>query len=153
MRGDGLADPRGAQVRQVDLTGLPGAAGVVDELADALGGRPWALVASAGGARRSVPFLEQDRAGWRQDLALDLDGAFMTLQRGARRMLDGEGGRLVAITPVHETTPRVGAGAYAAAKHGLGGACVTGASHVVDGGMLATAATGASEPPDDSWRC
>lgn len=227
---DGAADTvaqivdggRRAQMRQVDLTDLPGAADVVDDLAEALGGRLWALVANAGGSQRSAPFLEQDYAGWRQDLALNLDGAFLTLQRGAQRMLDGDGGRLVAVTSVHESTPRVGAGAYVAAKHGLGGlvktaaielgahgitvnavapgeiatplndqadvepragqgpsrpgvplgrvgsaheiaavaamlcrdeaSYVTGASYVVDGGMLAMAAMGASGLPDDSWR-
>lgn len=33
----------------------------------------------------------------------------------------GSGGRLIAITSVHEHQPRVGSSAYDAAKHGLGG--------------------------------
>ena len=144
---DGAADTaaqvvdlgRRAEVRQVDLTQLPGAADVVDDLAEALGGRLWALVSNAGGAQGSVPFLEQDHAGWRQDLALNLDGAFMILQRGARRMLDGDGGRLVAITSVHESTPRVGSGAYVAAKHGLGGLVKTAAIELGGHGITVNA--------------
>jgi NAD(P)-dependent dehydrogenase (short-subunit alcohol dehydrogenase family) len=33
----------------------------------------------------------------------------------------GNGGRLIAVTSVHEHQPRVGSAAYDAAKHGLGG--------------------------------
>jgi NAD(P)-dependent dehydrogenase (short-subunit alcohol dehydrogenase family) len=33
----------------------------------------------------------------------------------------GNGGRLIAVTSVHEHQPRVGSGPYDAAKHGLGG--------------------------------
>jgi len=55
-------------------------------------------------------------------LATDLDGAFACLQRAARRMVKaGQGGRLIAVTSVHEHQPRVGSAAYDAAKHGLGG--------------------------------
>ena len=33
----------------------------------------------------------------------------------------GTGGRLIAVSSVHEHQPRVGSAAYDAAKHGLGG--------------------------------
>jgi NAD(P)-dependent dehydrogenase (short-subunit alcohol dehydrogenase family) len=55
-------------------------------------------------------------------MRVNLDGAFLCLQRAARRMVAaGEGGRLVAVTSVHETAPRVGSTDYVSAKHGLGG--------------------------------
>jgi len=55
-------------------------------------------------------------------MATDLDGAFVAIQRAARRMVAaGRGGRIIAITSVHEHQPRVGSSAYDAAKHGLGG--------------------------------
>jgi NAD(P)-dependent dehydrogenase (short-subunit alcohol dehydrogenase family) len=48
-------------------------------------------------------------------------GAFLCMQRAARRMITaGRGGRIVNITSVHEFQPRVAAGAYGAAKAGLG---------------------------------
>ena len=112
---------RRAVVRHLDLADLPGGADVLDDLADELSGRLWAVVANAGGGSAVGPFLELGFDGWRHDVGLNLDGAFLTLQKGARRMLDGAGGRLVAITSVHETTPRVGSSAYVTAKHGLGG--------------------------------
>ncbi|MGY1745632.1 SDR family oxidoreductase [Blastococcus sp. SYSU D00695] len=110
---------RRAELRRLDLTRLPAAADVVDELADALGGLD-VLVNDAGTGHRT-PLLELDLATWREVLATDLDGAFLCLQRAARRMVaGGRGGRIVNVTSVHEVAPRVGAAAYCAAKGGLG---------------------------------
>ncbi|MGY2128599.1 SDR family oxidoreductase [Blastococcus sp. SYSU DS0617] len=110
---------RRAEVRHLDLTRLPGAADVVDDLAEALGGVD-VLVNDAGTGHRT-PLLELDLDTWREVLATDLDGAFLCLQRAARRMVAaGRGGRIVNITSVHEHAPRVGAAAYCAAKGGLG---------------------------------
>jgi NAD(P)-dependent dehydrogenase (short-subunit alcohol dehydrogenase family) len=110
---------RRAEVRQLDLTRLPAAADVVDELADALGGVD--VLVNNAGTGHQTPVLELDHATWREVLTTDLDGAFLCLQRAARRMVTaGRGGRIVNITSVHEHQPRVGAAAYCAAKGGLG---------------------------------
>jgi NAD(P)-dependent dehydrogenase (short-subunit alcohol dehydrogenase family) len=110
---------RRAEVRHLDLTQLPGAADVVDELADALGGID--VLVNDAGTGHSTPLLDLDLATWREVLTTDLDGAFLCLQRAAQRMVAaGRGGRIVNITSVHEHQPRVGAAAYCAAKGGLG---------------------------------
>jgi NAD(P)-dependent dehydrogenase (short-subunit alcohol dehydrogenase family) len=110
---------RRAEVRPLDLTRLPEAADVVDELAEALGGVD--VLVNDAGTGHSTPLLDLDLATWREVLATDLDGAFLCLQRAARRMIAaGRGGRIVNITSVHEHQPRVGAAAYCAAKGGLG---------------------------------
>ena len=110
---------RRAEVRQLDLRALPGAAEVIDELADALGGVD-VLVNNAGTGSLAL-LVDLDYSTWRQVIATDLDGAFLCLQRAARQMIAaGRGGRIVNITSVHEHQPRVGAGAYCAAKGGLG---------------------------------
>ena len=110
---------RRAEVRHLDLTRLPGAAAVVDELADALGGVD--VLVNCAGTGASSPVLDLGYDTWRTVLATDLDGAFLCLQRAARRMVAaGRGGRIVNITSVHEHQPRVGSGAYCAAKGGLG---------------------------------
>jgi NAD(P)-dependent dehydrogenase (short-subunit alcohol dehydrogenase family) len=115
VRGHG----RRAEVRHLDLTRLPGAADVIDELAEALGGVD--VLVNNAGAGHSTPVLELDYGTWRDVLAADLDGAFLCLQRAARRMVAaGRGGRIVNVTSVHEHQPRVGSGAYCAAKGGLG---------------------------------
>src|ERR671917_1475366 len=110
---------RRAEVRHVDLTRLPEAAEVVDELAEALGGVD--VLVNDAGTGHSTALLDTDFATWREVLATDLDAAFLCLQRAARRMVAaGRGGRIVNITSVHEHQPRVGAAAYCAAKGGLG---------------------------------
>jgi NAD(P)-dependent dehydrogenase (short-subunit alcohol dehydrogenase family) len=110
---------RRSEVRALDLTGLPQAAEVVDELADALGGL--GVLVNCAGTGISTPVVETDYAQWREVLSVDLDGPFLCAQRAARRMLAaGRGGRIVNITSVHEHAPRVGSGAYCAAKGGLG---------------------------------
>src|SRR4051794_15274954 len=115
VRGTG----RRAEVRHLDLTRLPGAADVVDELAEALGGVDVLVNCAGTGASQLV--LDTDYETWRTVLATDLDGAFLCLQRAARRMVAaGRGGRIVNITSVHEHQPRVGAAPYCAAKAGLG---------------------------------
>ena len=110
---------RRAEVRRLDLTDLPGAADVVDELADALGGVD--VLVNNAGTGSSTPLVDLDFETWRTVVATDLDGAFLCLQRAARRMIAaGRGGRIVNITSVHEHQPKVGAAPYCAAKGGLG---------------------------------
>jgi NAD(P)-dependent dehydrogenase (short-subunit alcohol dehydrogenase family) len=110
---------RCAQVRHMDLTVLPDAADVIDELAYLLGGVD--VLVNNAGAGVAMPLLEIDYRTWRDVLATDVDGAFLCLQRAARRMVAaGRGGRIVNITSVHEHQPRVGAAAYCAAKGALG---------------------------------
>jgi NAD(P)-dependent dehydrogenase (short-subunit alcohol dehydrogenase family) len=109
-----------SEVRRLDLTNLPDAADVIDELADVLGGID-VLVNNAGISRR-VPFVDLTWEGWRETLTVDLDGAFLCAQRAARRMISQRrGGRIVNITSVHEHVPLPDSAAYVTAKHGLGG--------------------------------
>ncbi|WP_125133083.1 SDR family oxidoreductase [Microbacterium sp. 10M-3C3] len=109
-----------AVVAQFDATDLAGAASVIDRLADELGGLD-VFVNNAGGGSGG-PVLDMDVDAWRQDIGLNLDGAFVAMQAAARRMAAADaGGRIIAITSVHEHQPRVGSAAYVAAKHGLGG--------------------------------
>jgi NAD(P)-dependent dehydrogenase (short-subunit alcohol dehydrogenase family) len=113
------AHGRKAEVRRLDLTDLPTAAAVVDELADALGGVD--VLVNNAGTGTATPLVDIDYDTWRKVLAIDLDGAFLCLQRAARRMIDaGRGGRIVSVTSVHEHQPKVGAAPYCAAKGGLG---------------------------------
>ncbi|MBD7957129.1 SDR family oxidoreductase [Microbacterium sp. Sa4CUA7] len=113
---------RGARavVTRFDATDLEGADDVLEALATELGGVD-VFVNNAGGGG-GIPFLDLSLDQWRSTVALNLDGAFVGMQWAARRMAAaGRGGRIVAVTSVHESQPRVGSAAYVAAKHGLGG--------------------------------
>jgi NAD(P)-dependent dehydrogenase (short-subunit alcohol dehydrogenase family) len=106
-------------VRQLDLTELPSAADVVDELAGELGGVD--VLVNCAGTGSSQKALDMPFETWRSVLSVDLDGAFLCCQRAARHMIaGGRGGRIINITSVHEHLPRVGAAPYCAAKAGLG---------------------------------
>jgi hypothetical protein len=109
-----------AVVAQLDATDIPGCGDVVDRLADELGGLD--IFVNNAGTGAATLFLDVSVEEWRQIVDTDLTGAFVCLQRAARRMVAaGNGGRLIAVTSVHEHQPRVGSAAYDAAKHGLGG--------------------------------
>jgi NAD(P)-dependent dehydrogenase (short-subunit alcohol dehydrogenase family) len=109
-----------AEVSRLDTADLSGCGEVIDELADRLGGVD--VFVNNAGTGSATPALETTLEQWRRVIATDLDGAFVCLQRAARRMVaSGAGGRLIAVTSVHEHQPRVGSAAYDAAKHGLGG--------------------------------
>jgi NAD(P)-dependent dehydrogenase (short-subunit alcohol dehydrogenase family) len=106
-------------MRPMDLEADVGQASAVDELAAELGGVD-VFVNNAGGAHES-PVLELSLGDWRKTLDLDLTGAFLCLQLAARRMVrQGRGGRLIAITSIHEHLPLRDSAAYGAAKGGLG---------------------------------
>jgi hypothetical protein len=68
VRGTG----RRAEVRHLDLTRLPGAADVVDELADALGGID--VLVNCAGTGATELLLDTDYETWRTVLATDLEG-------------------------------------------------------------------------------
>ena len=108
-----------AAVSRLDLLELGDVPGVVDELAEELGGLD--VFVNNAGTGASTPFLELDLATWQQVLETNLTGAFVAGQAAARRMVEaGEGGRIINVTSVHEHVPKQGAAAYSAAKGGLG---------------------------------
>jgi NAD(P)-dependent dehydrogenase (short-subunit alcohol dehydrogenase family) len=111
---------RRAEVARLDVTILEEAGSVIDDLADRLGGLD--VFANVAGTGDNAPALEMTLEQWRHTMATNLDGAFVCMQQAARRMVAaGNGGRIIAVTSVHEHAPRVGSSAYTAAKHGLGG--------------------------------
>ena len=114
-----------AEAAQMDLdtadaSELPARAAAVDELFDRLGGVD--VFVNNHGAGHETSFLELEYDTFLRTLAIDLTGAFVCLQKAARRMVSqGGGGRLIAVTSVHEHVPLEGSTAYTTSKHGLGG--------------------------------
>jgi NAD(P)-dependent dehydrogenase (short-subunit alcohol dehydrogenase family) len=127
-----------AFVAQFDATDFDAVPRVVKAIADDLGGLD-VFVNNAGGGIGG-PFLDLDLDTWRTDIALNLDGAFLALHTAARCMVKaGNGGRLIAVSSVHEHQPRVGSAPYVAAKHGLGGLIKTMALELGQYGITANA--------------
>ena len=109
-----------AAVTRLDTSDIPACGDVIDELADTLGGVD--VFVNNAGTGDGTMFLDLDYQTWAETVRTDLDGAFVCIQRAARRMVRGaRGGRIIGVTSVHEHQPRVGSAAYDAAKHGLGG--------------------------------
>lgn len=109
-----------AVIRRLDVSEFERIGDDIDELIDALGGVD--VFVNNAGVGTTTPALTMSIGEWRHVIATDLDGPFLCLQRAARRMVaDGHGGRLIAVTSVHEHQAMAGSSAYDAAKHGLGG--------------------------------
>jgi NAD(P)-dependent dehydrogenase (short-subunit alcohol dehydrogenase family) len=110
---------RRAELRRLGVTDPSGAPGVVRDLADTLGGLD--VFVNNAGTGGGSPFLEIDLDEWRAIIETDLTGAFVCGQQAARLMVEsGTPGRIINVTSVHEHVPLTGAGAYCAAKGGLG---------------------------------
>jgi hypothetical protein len=127
---------RKAVVAQLDTSDLQGCGDVIDSLISDLGGCD-VFVNNAGMGSDGL-FVDLPLEDWRTTVATDLDGAFVCMQRAARRMVSqGTGGRIIAVSSVHEHQPRVGSSAYDAAKHGLGGLVKTMALELGQHGITA----------------
>ncbi|MFD5225291.1 SDR family oxidoreductase [Microbacterium sp. NPDC058342] len=141
---------RRAVVAHFDATEFDTVPQVIDELCEALGGLD--VFVNNAGASTPRRLLEVPMQEWLETMALNVDGAFLGMQTAARRMVAaGRGGRLIAVTSVHAHQPRVGLGAYIAAKHALLGLTRTMAqelgehgitANTVAPGEIATAASG-----------
>ena len=129
---------RKAVVSRLDTTEIPACGDVIDDLADQLGGLD--VMVNNAGTGDGTMFLDLDWDTWANTVRTDLDGAFVCIQRAARAMVRaGNGGRIIAVTSVHEHQPRVGSAAYDAAKHGLGGLVKTIALELGQYGITANA--------------
>ncbi|MDU5191004.1 MAG: SDR family oxidoreductase [Mixta calida] len=111
---------RRAEMVQLELSDPQQGGKSLETLIEKLG-RIDALVNNAG-TNVKADFLDIKFEDWRQVFTVDVDGALICSQIAARQMVkQGEGGRIINITSVHEHTPLPGSVAYTAAKHALGG--------------------------------
>ena len=115
-----------AQAREAGGTAVPLACDVRDEAsvatmaaqAQALG-PVQAVVANAGVAGPTRPLHEITLEDWRDTLATDLDGVFLTFRAFIPAMIERRGGSLIAISSMTGKRPLLGRTPYAAAKMGV----------------------------------
>lgn len=77
------------------------------------------IIVNNAGTTHSGPVLETEFADWRAVMAVNLDGAFLVAQRGARVMATRGGGAIVNIASVLARAAHKGLTAYAASKAGV----------------------------------
>ncbi|MCU9838551.1 SDR family oxidoreductase [Ruegeria sp. WL0004] len=56
---------------------------------------------------------------WRDIMATNLDGAFLTIRESLRSMLETDWGRVISVASIAGLRGAPGAGAYSASKHGM----------------------------------
>ncbi len=72
------------------------------------------------GIEQQQPFVETPLEVWNRVIAVDLTGAWLGSQAAARQMIaQGQGGRILNVSSVHEDLPMPNNAPYCAAKGGL----------------------------------
>jgi NAD(P)-dependent dehydrogenase (short-subunit alcohol dehydrogenase family) len=130
------------EARQMDVdvpvAELEAAMAPIEELADALGGLD--VFVSNAGMGLDSEVVETSLEDWMRVQNVVLNAGFLGCRFAARRMVgQGRGGRIIAITSVHEHQPLHGSAAYVAAKHGLGGLVKNLAIEIAEHGITVNA--------------
>jgi NAD(P)-dependent dehydrogenase (short-subunit alcohol dehydrogenase family) len=85
-------------------------------------GRLDGLFANAGRSGTGTPFTELSLAEWREVMAVNLDGVFLTLREAAKVLVEqGTGGSLVAVSSTSAVHGAAGNETYGTAKTALNG--------------------------------
>ena len=85
-------------------------------------GRIDGCFANAGRAGHGVPFLDLTLAQWREVMAVNLDGVFVTIREAARHLVgQGTGGSLVLVSSTSAIHGAAGNEAYGTSKTALNG--------------------------------
>ena len=78
------------------------------------------IVVNNAGIEIKKPFLEVSDDEWNKVIAVNLYGSFVVAQSGARQMVkQGQGGKLIFVSSVHEDIPFPEFTAYCASKGGI----------------------------------
>ena len=93
---------------------------VVDVIAAAVAARgPIQICVPNAGIATGRALHKTDMAFWRDTMATNLDGAFLTIRESLTSMRTTDWGRVIAISSIAGLRGLPGAAAYAASKHGL----------------------------------
>jgi len=114
-------------------------------------GRLDVLVNNAG-IEKKTPFVDLPLEAWQKILTVNLTGTFLCSQRAAKQMIaQGDGGRIINISSVHENIPMTLNAAYSASKGGIRMLMRTIAVELAPHGILVNnIAPGAVDTPIDA---
>lgn len=88
-------------------------------VATARTGRLDGIVACAGGSETIGPITQMDTAAWKRTVDLNLNGTMFTIKHGARELVRGGGGSIVAISSIAASNTHRWFGAYGVTKSGV----------------------------------
>lgn len=78
------------------------------------------IMVNNAGMEEKMPFLETPLEVWNRAISVNLTGAWLGCQEAAKRLVEqGEGGRIINVSSVHEDRPMPTNSPYCAAKGGL----------------------------------
>jgi glucose 1-dehydrogenase len=78
------------------------------------------ILVNNAGIEKKIAFVDYPLDEWQKILAVNLTGAFLCAQAAARQMIQqGNGGRIINISSIHEDLPMVMNAAYSTSKGGL----------------------------------
>lgn len=93
---------------------------VTETVASAVAARgPVQICVANAGIAQGRALHKTEMALWRQIMATNLDGAFLTMRECFKSMRGTDWGRMIAISSIAGVRGMKGAGAYAASKHGV----------------------------------
>jgi NAD(P)-dependent dehydrogenase (short-subunit alcohol dehydrogenase family) len=88
-------------------------------VAAAATGRLDGIVACAGGSETIGPITQMDTEAWKRTIDLNLNGTMFTIKHGARALVSGGGGSIVAISSIAASNTHRWFGAYGVTKSGV----------------------------------
>ncbi|GAB19841.1 putative oxidoreductase [Gordonia effusa NBRC 100432] len=127
-RADRLADVAAAINQAHPGAALPHATDVTDEaqVAELItaavehgGGKLDGIVSCAGGSETIGPITQIDSDAWKRTVDLNINGTMFTVKHGARALVAGGGGAIVAISSIAASNTHRWFGAYGVTKSGV----------------------------------
>lgn len=80
---------------------------------------PVSIAVANAGIAEGGPFAKMTLADWQRLMAINLDGAFVTIQAALATLAPGDWGRVIAVSSIAGLRGLKGAASYTASKHGL----------------------------------
>jgi 3-hydroxybutyrate dehydrogenase len=111
------AEVSGLHPLRMDVADEASVRGGIAAAAEARG--PVSICIANAGIAEGAPFREETLAHWRQVMAINLDGAFLTFQAALGTLGRDDWGRMIAISSIAGLVGLKNAIAYTASKHGM----------------------------------